>query len=148
MKHALALGVIALAAAGCGAGGHAVTSPMPGTVPSTPGDKAIARIQADVGEGSIFNIFPNGQTRTGCLIPGKSGFPIKGTCETRVSHELRHGGRSVTIVTFTEFWPARKFRTHGPPTGTLHHSWSYEIRANGRIVSGGSEGNFPPQSAI
>ena len=118
---------------------------MPGTVPSTPADVAIARIQADTG--GAFRIFPNSQTRTGCLIPGSVALQIKGTCQTRVSHEARHG-RSVTIVTFTEFWPARKFRTpHGPTTGTLQHSWRYEIRANGRIVSGRGDGNFPPQSA-
>jgi hypothetical protein len=118
---------------------------MPGTVPSTPADEAIARIQADVGPGLA--IFPNAQTRTGCLIPGPGiSRGIKGTCQTRVGHTTR-SGRSITIVTFTELWPARKFRTHGPPTGMLHHSWSYEIRANGRIVSGGSDGDFPPQAA-
>jgi hypothetical protein len=117
---------------------------MPGTVPSTPGDTAIARIQANEG----FGIFPNSQTRIGCSIPGQAGLGIKGTCETRVSHEDR-SGRSVTIVTFTEYWPARKFRTpHAPRTGMLRHSWRFEIRANGRIVSGGSDGNFPPQSAV
>ena len=120
---------------------------MPGTVPSTPADTAIARIQSDAGEGSIFRIFPNGQTRIGCLIPGAVALRIKGTCQTRVSHEVR-SGRSVTIVTFTEFWPAREFRTHGAPIGTLQHSWRFEIRANGRIVSGGSDGNFPPQAAL
>jgi hypothetical protein len=115
---------------------------MPGTVPSTPADKAIARVLADGGQG--FRIFPNAEMRAGCLLPGPGiGRGIKGTCQTRVGHRGR-----TTIVTFTEFWPARKFRTGGPPTGTLHHSWRFEIRANGRIVSGGSEGAFPPQAAV
>ena len=119
---------------------------MPGTVPSTPADIAIARVQADTGQ--AFSIFPNGQTRIGCLIPGPGvALHIKGTCETRVSHSNR-SGRAVTIVTFTQFWPARKFRTHGPPKGMLRHSWRFEIRANGRIVSGGGEGNLPPQAAV
>lgn len=114
---------------------------MPGTVPSTPGDIAIARIQKNE---QAFGIFPNSQTRSGCVIPGPGiSLGIKGTCQTQVSHSAH----AVTEVTFTEFWPARKFRTHGPPRGTLHHSWTFEIRANGRIVSGGSEGNLPPQAA-
>lgn len=114
---------------------------MPGTVPSTPADLAIARIQSHAGQG--FRIFPNAQIRTGCLIPGPGISPgIKGTCQTRVGR----AGRSTT-VTFIEFWPARKFRTGGPPSGTLHHAWRFEIRADGRIVSGGSHGDFPPQAA-
>jgi hypothetical protein len=116
---------------------------MPGTVPSTPADMAIARVQTD----GRFGIFPNSQTRIGCSIPGPIGFGIKGTCQTRVTHEVGHSGRLVTIVTFTEYWPARKFRTHGPPTGTLQHSWRMEIRAGGRMVPGHSDGAFPPQSA-
>jgi hypothetical protein len=118
---------------------------MPGTVSSTPADTAIARVRADVGQG--FAIFPNSPTRAGCMMPGPGiSLGIKGTCQTQVSHTTR-SGRSVTVVTFTEFWPARRFRTHGPPTGVLRHSWRIEIRANGRIVSGGSDGAFPPQSA-
>ena len=145
MKHALVLALIALAAAGCGSSHQTVNPPMPGTVPSTPADTSIARVQAD----GRFGIFPNSQTRTGCVIPGPGiSYGIKGTCQTRVSHEVRSSGRPVTIVTFTEYWPARKFRTHGPPTGTLQHSWRMEIRPAGRLVSGGSDGNFPPQSAF
>jgi hypothetical protein len=144
VKQAPVLALIALAVAGCGSGHQKVNPPMPGTVPSTPADIAIARVQADAGPG--FAMFPNGATRTGCLIPGAVALRIKGTCQTRVSHEVR-SGRSVTVVTFTESWPARKFRTHGPPIGTLHHSWRYEIRANGRIVSGGGDGAFPPQAS-
>ena len=115
---------------------------MPGTVPSTRADIAIARVQAD--EGQSFSIFPNGETRVGCLIPGPGvALHINGTCQTRVVQT----GRSTTTVTFTEFWPARKYRTHDPPRGTLHHSWRFEIRANGRIVSDGGGGDLPPQSA-
>ncbi len=114
---------------------------MPGTVPSTPADIAIARVLGNTGQS--FRMFPNARTRTGCLIPGPGiALSIKGTCQTQVSHT----GRSTT-VTFTEFWPARKFRTGGPPRGTLHHSWRFEIRANGRIVSGGGDGDVPPQAA-
>jgi hypothetical protein len=141
VKQAPVLALIVLAVAGC-ASSHPTSG---GTVPSTPDDTAIARVQGD----GRFGIFPNSQTRAGCLIPGPGlSLGIKGTCQTRVSHEVRHSGRLVTVVTFTEYWPARKFRTHGPPTGTLQHSWRMEIRAGGRIVSGGSDGDFAPQSAI
>ena len=144
VRYAPVLALTALAAAGCGSSQPTGRASLPGTVPSTPADVAIARIQADTG--GAFGIFPNGQTRTGCLIPGAVALRIKGTCQTRVTHEVR-SGRSVTVVTFIEFWPARKFRTGGPPRGTLHHSWAFEIRANGRIVSGRGEGDFPPQAA-
>jgi hypothetical protein len=68
-------------------------------------------------------------------------------------------------VTFTESWPARSFRTHGPEEGTLHHSWRFEVKKGrsagrpGRVVrppwsvaqrpfpSVGGEGAFPPQAA-
>ena len=129
---------------GCGASHQTITPPMPGTVPSTPSDKAIARVLADTGQS--FSIFPNAEIRTGCVIPGAVALAIKGACETRVGHRVSPRGRSITTVTFTEFWPASKFRTHGPPTGTLHHSWRFEIRANGRIVSNGGGGNVPPQA--
>src|SRR5262249_15019037 len=97
-------------------------------------------------EGSGLRMFPSSQTRIGCVIPGAVALRIAGTCQPGVAHEVRPRG-SVTVVTFTEYWPARKFRTHGPPIGTLQHSWRFEIRPGGRIVSGGSDGSLPPQAA-
>jgi hypothetical protein len=139
MLIAIVLGTAACASSHRGKSG----APMPGTVPSTSGDIAIARVQASsVGQG--FRFFPNGQTSVGCLIPGPGAKRIKGTCQTRAVHS----GASVIRVTFTEFWPARKFRTSsGPPVGTLHHSWDFEIRANGRVVLVGDHGDVSPQSA-
>lgn len=111
---------------------------MTGTVPSTAADIAIAHVQADQG----FRNFPNAEGRTGCVLGAGLRLSFKGTCQTRVSRT----GRS-TVVTFTEFWPAAKFGTGGPPIGMLHHSWNFEIRADGRIVSAGEEGSFPPDYA-
>ena len=117
---------------------------MPGTVPSTAGDIDIARVQSSFW-GKGFQFFPNGQTRIGCGIPGPGGQRIEGTCQTQLM--LTRSPRTGDIVTFTESWPARKFRTHGPPQGTLHHSWSFAVRAGGRIVRLGDSGAFPPQAS-
>lgn len=88
-------------------------------------------------------IFPQAEVRLGCRIPATLR-PLRGTCETRV--EFRKGS-GVAVVTFTEFWPAAKFRTRASTRGTLHHSWSFEVRRNGRVVSAGSRGDFPPQAS-
>lgn len=117
---------------------------MPGTAPSTPGDIAIARVQSSFW-GKGFRFFPNGQTRIGCRIPGPGGEGIDGICETRVA--MTRIIRASAIVTFTESWPAKKFRTHGPPTGTLHHSWRFAVTTGGRVVRLGDRGAFPPQAS-
>jgi hypothetical protein len=140
----LVLIAVALGASGCASGrqGKSV-APIPGTVPSTPTDVAIARVQAsNLGKG--FGFFPNSQARAGCRIPGPGlSLHIKGTCQTQVT--LKSG--QPTVVTFTEFWPARKFRTGGPPQGTLHHAWRFQVRTNGRVILVGGNGDFPPQMA-
>lgn len=117
---------------------------MPGTVPSTPGDIDIARVQASFW-GRGFQFFPNGQTRIGCRIPGPAGIGIEGTCQTQVTLTRSLGTRAV--VTFTEFWPARRFRTHGPPRGTLRHTWHFAVDKGGRVVRLGDSGAFPPQAS-
>jgi hypothetical protein len=122
---------------------------MPGTVPSMPSDVAVVRVQSSFW-GKGFSFFPRHQATTTCRIPGPMVW-IRGTCRTRVSV---YPGAESALVTFTEFWPARKFRTHGPPTGTLHHSWRFLVRTRGstglragRVLRRGGEGAFPPQSA-
>lgn len=131
-------------ASACGSSHHAAQPPMPGTVPSTAGDIDIARVQASFW-GKGFRFFPNGQTGIGCRIPGPLGEGIAGTCRTRVV--LTRGPRASALVTFTESWPARKFRTHGPPQGTLHHSWHFAVKAGGRVVRLGDSGALPPQAS-
>ena len=120
---------------------------MPGTVPSTPADEAIARVQAS-GAGEAFGFFPNGQTSAplGCRIPGPRGRGIRGRCQSRATIRGT-GGTRTALVTFTESWPARRFRRGGSPQRTLRHSWRFEVEADGRVVALGDEGDFPPQAA-
>jgi hypothetical protein len=108
------------------------------------GDIAIARVQSSFW-GKGFRFFPNGQSRIGCRIPGPGAEGIDGICETRVA--LTRIIRASAIVTFTESWPAKKFRTHGPPKGTLHHSWRFAVTTGGRVVRLGDRGAFPPQAS-
>jgi hypothetical protein len=118
--------------------------PMPGTVLSTAGDIAIARVQSSFW-GKGFQFFPNGRTRIGCRIPGPGGQGIDGTCRTRVT--LVRSLRTSALVTLTESWPAQKFRTHGPPQGTLHHSWHFAVKTGGHVVRLGDSGALPPQAS-
>jgi hypothetical protein len=134
------------AASACASSHHAAQPPMPGTVPSTPGDVAVARVQSSFW-GNGFQFFPNGQTRIGCRIPGPLGKGIEGTCQTQVAFTINRGRATGALVTFTESWPAKKFRTHGPPRGTLHHSWHFAVRPNGRVVRLGDRGALPPQAS-
>ena len=127
--------VLALAASACGSSSSSSSSPSWNSAGG-----AIAYVRSNE---TAFRIFPASPTRVNCVIPGALALRIKGRCQTQVDNSPRTGLR----VTFTEFWPARKFRTHGPPTGTLQHSWRFEIRDNGHIALGGSDGDFPPQSA-
>jgi hypothetical protein len=138
---------ITLAATGCGGAQVVSSPPMPGTVPSTGAETAIARVQASkLGRG--FGFFPNGPTGgTGCLIPGPGiSRGIKGTCQTRVSFAGDMSTRPA-LVTFTEAWPAAKFRLGGSRDRTLHHSWQFKVLAGGRVVFVGDYGYFPPQFA-
>ncbi|HZS30987.1 MAG TPA: hypothetical protein VFA37_06995 [Gaiellaceae bacterium] len=147
LTGAIVFGAITFAVAGCG-GSHGVSSPaMPGTVPSTGAETAIARVQASkLGRG--FGFFPSAPTSGGgCLIPGPGiSRGIKGTCQTRVSFA---GDISVrpAVVTFTESWSSAKFRLGGSRDRTLHHSWRFKVLAGGRVVFIGDHGYFPPQSA-
>ena len=135
---------LVLVASACASSHHVVQPPMPGTVPSTAGDIDIARVQSSfLGKG--FQFFPNGQTRIGCRIPGPVGQGIEGTCQTRVV--LVRSPKASALVTFTESWPAKKFRTHGPPQGTLHHSWHFAVKTGGRVVRLGDSGSLPPQAS-
>jgi hypothetical protein len=135
---------LVLVASACASSHHVAEPPMPGTVPSTAGDIDIARVQSSFW-GKGFQFFPNGQTRIGCRIPGPIGKGIDGACQTRVI--LTRSPRTGDVVTFTEFWPARKFRTHGPPQGTLHHSWHFAVKTGGRVVRLGDSGALPPQAS-
>jgi hypothetical protein len=135
---------LVLVASACASSHHASGAPTPGTVPSTAGDVDIARVQSSFW-GKGFQFFPNGQTRIGCRIPGPVGEGIEGTCQTRVL--LTRSPKTSAVVTFTEFWPARRFRTHGPPKGTLHHSWSFGVRTGGGVVRLGDSGALPPQAS-
>jgi hypothetical protein len=139
---------IALSLTACG-GSHRGNAlpPMPGTVASTPAQTAIARVQSSRG-GAAFRIFPQDQVRLGCRIPGPglASHRIKATCESRV--RFAHGSQTAVgaVVTFTEFWPARLFRTSGWPNRTLQHSWRFEVQTHG-IRGLGDRGAFPPQAA-
>jgi hypothetical protein len=113
-----------------------------GSVQSSPGRQGLRIFPSGRG------IFLSGRQTRACRIPGAVANLIEGICQTRVTLKSRSlsGG---AIVTFIESWPARKFRTHGPPKGTLHHSWRYLVRTRGgtpvvRLL--GSEGAMPPQA--
>jgi len=122
---------VALGMTACASSHHGMSvSPMPGTVPSTHADVAIARVQA--AEAGL-RFFPNGQTSVGCSIPGPVGQGVKGTCRTTVSYTP---GARTPVVTFTESWSARRFRTGGSPHRTLHHSWRFEVRSRGIVPVG------------
>jgi len=131
VRRASVLAVLALVPSGCGFLHQASRTLSTGAV----ADRAITHLRAE-----WFRSFPGLEGRTGCVLRAGTGRRFSGTCQTRVSHAGRF-----TVVTFTEFWPAAKFRTDGPPRGVLRHSWSYEIRANGRIVLRGERGALPPQ---
>jgi hypothetical protein len=60
---------------------------------------------------------------------------------------IDHAIRVSRVVTFTEFWPAKRFRTHGPPRGTLHHIWRFAVKTSGGVIRVGQEGNLPPQAS-
>lgn len=147
-RAALALVATTLTLAACGSShrGHA-GPPLPGTVASTAAQIAIARVQASKG-GGAFRIFPQDQVRLACRIPGPglSLRGIKGTCESRVRFADGSHTAVGAEVTFTEFWPARRFRTGGSPNRTLQHSWRFEVQTNG-IRGLGDHGALPPQAA-
>src|SRR5438445_5516844 len=140
---ALVLVAVMLAASAC-ASSHPSSEapPMPGTIPSTAAQRAIARVQTSEGQG--FGFFPNDEVRSGCRIPGPLGPGIKGTCQPRVSFKSRS---RAAVVTFAESWPSQRFRTGGSSRRTLHHAWSFEVKNSGQVVSLGSHGDFPPQWA-
>jgi hypothetical protein len=143
VRSVLTIAAVAVATSACASGprGTAVST-LPGTVPSTPAERAIAQVKADA---PGFDLFPQRAVRLGCRIPGPGvAMSIKGTCESRVT--FRKSPREA-IVTFTEFWPAAKFRTHASLTGTLHHSWRYAVRQDGRVRPLLGSGYFPPQAA-
>jgi hypothetical protein len=106
-------------------------------------EAAIARVQESAGAGGAFRMFPQTQGRAACRIPAALSLGVRGVCETRVSFA---GANSHAVVTFTELWPARLFRTGGSPDRTLQHSWRYEVQTHG-IRGLGDYGAFPPQSA-
>jgi hypothetical protein len=106
-------------------------------------EAAVARVQDSAGAGVAFRMFPQTQGRFPCRIPGPLSLGISGVCETRVSFT---GPNSHAVVTFTERWQARLFRTRGSPNRTLQHSWRYEVQTHG-IRGLGGYGAFPPQAA-
>jgi hypothetical protein len=136
--------LLVLLASACASSHHASPPPTPGTVPSTAGDIDIARVQSSFW-GKGFQFFPNGPTRIGCRIPGPGGVGIDGTCKTRVI--LVRSLSTRALVIFTESWPAKRFRTHGPPRGTLRHSWRFAVKTGGRVARLGDSGAFPPQAS-
>jgi hypothetical protein len=136
---ALLLGVAALATSACGSSSHITisTRQIPSPAWETAGG-AIARVRSAEG----FQLFPASPIRVRCVLPYVTSH-IEASCQTRVDNTVRSG----LTVTFTESWPAREFRTSGPPTGTLQHTWRYEIRPHGRVVLQREFGSFPPQGA-
>jgi len=133
--------------------------PMTVPLPRDPAERAairranaVGRVQAPPARQGL-RIFPSGRrifassrpSRIACRIPGPLATPIEGTCQTRVRLKSRSFSGSA-IVTFTESWPARRFRTHGPSKGTLHHSWRFLVMPRGARALG-SEGAMPPQAA-
>ena len=112
---------------------------MPGRVPSSPLDAAIARVRSSL-LGKPFRWFPNHQAHTGCRM---------GTCQARVT--LNDNSRTA-IVTFTETWLTLYFSTPGPYPGPIsHHSWRFAVKRDPRtgpwrsVVALGGYGDFPPQ---
>jgi hypothetical protein len=137
---------VTLAASAC-AGSHRGKSvaPMPGTVPSTPADVAIARVQASK-TGADFRFFPNGETSSACLIPGPGqSRGIKGICTTRTSPHGANSGQ--TLVTFSEHWPWRAFHRQGAPRRTLHHRWVFDVLPSDKVTFATQSGDFPPNFA-
>lgn len=120
-------------------------APMPGTVPSTAGDVAIARVQASKA-GADFRFFPNGRTTVGCLIPGPGlSRGIKGTCTTR---SFPHGANSgQTLVSFGERWSWRAFHHQGAPRRTLRHRWVFDVLPSDKVTFLAQSGDFPPNFA-
>src|SRR5438105_14811614 len=109
-----ALIAVALTAAACGDSHRSdAVRPMPGTVASTAAQTAIARVQTSK-SGGAFRIFPQDQVRLACRIPGPGlSRGIAATCESRVRFADGSHTAVGAVVTFTEFWPARRFRTGG-----------------------------------
>jgi hypothetical protein len=147
---AIVLVAVTLAASACASSHRGISAPpMPGTVPSTPADIAISRVQ----KSNAFNNsnafrgsgFQKAQTKYRCPTVGALGAGhIEATCQTRVTTT---DGYRTALVTFAEFWPARQFRTSGPPHGTLHHYWRFEVRPNGQVVRLHDVGGMAPQMA-
>ena len=146
-KVALLVLLLVLASA-CGSSHHAAAPRTSSTVP-LPRRDVIAAVKSSFG-GKALAFFPNRQTRIRCRIPGAVAMAIEGTCQTKVAFT---GSSKSALVTFTEYWPARRFRTHGPPKGTLHHFWRF--RVNPAIIGGppssvrplGGGGALPPQAS-
>ena len=151
-KVALALIATALTVSACGSSHRSSpVRPVPKTLASQAGeaavkartDAAIARVQAAAGAGGAFRMFPHTQGHVACRIPAALSLGIRGICETRVSFR---GADSRPVVTFTELWSARLFRTGGSPNRILQHSWRFEVGPNG-IRGLGDRGALPPQAA-
>lgn len=143
VRATLLLLVLATAASGCASGHHA-TPATSGTIFALPNDLGIASLQSFWGE--KFASLPAGTTRVSCRIPGPLGSRgIDGACQMTVA--IDHAIRVSRVVNFTEFWPAKRFRTHGPPRGTLHHTWRFAVKTSGSVIRVGDEGNLPPQAS-
>jgi hypothetical protein len=134
--------VLALAASGCASGHHA-TPATSGKIFLLPGNLSSASLQSFWGE--RFEFLPAGTTRVRCRIPGPLGRGIDGACQMTVA--VDRGLSVIKVVSFTEFWPAKRFRTHGPPQGTLHHTWRFAVKASGGVKGVGDEGDLPPQAS-
>jgi hypothetical protein len=133
--------------AGChGSSRHNAEPPIPGTVPSTPEDKAIAAVLSSPPRQG-FGFFPNHPGRQPCAIPG--GDPgrrrsVKAICATRVSGRPGYSGQ--TLVVFAETWPWRAFHYAGKPPRPQTHSWRFVISPSGRVARRVEQsGDFSPQ---
>jgi hypothetical protein len=139
--------LLALVASACASGHHAAQPSTRRSVPSVPDDaRFVASVQSSFW-GKGFQFFPKSQTTNRCRIRGPVSERIEGTCRTHVAVAIAGSHATGALVTFTESWPARKFRTHGPPRGTLHHSWRFTVSPTGRVVRRGDSGSLPPQAS-
>jgi hypothetical protein len=140
----VALLPLAVGTAGCHGWSRHSAPPMPGTVPSTPKDRAIAAVlSSPSGEG--FGFFPNHAGREPCAIPegGPTSRRIRGVCTTQVIPRPGYSGQ--TAVVFAEVWPWRAFHYAGKPRRPQRHSWMFAVPPSGKVILVRQNGAFPPQ---
>jgi photosystem II stability/assembly factor-like uncharacterized protein len=141
----LPLVLVVGALAGCRGSWQQAVQPMPGTVPSTAPDRAIADVLSSL-QGAGFGFFPNHDGREPCVIPEGGPVPrprVEGICMTRVVPRLGYSGQ--TVVAFTQIWPWTLFHRAGAPRRPQTHSWTFVVLPSRKVTLLRQGGDFPPQ---